>query len=322
MSTLIGAYWNWVSYQALLPTATLKQPQLSLAFVDHGPVLQPLVQVQCSAQSSNGTQTDLRFPNSQLKTGETNAYTNITWPVPANYTDVNLFDYSSTGNLFVARPSLNDFDNAPSAILIFAVTDENYTKTVIPCSVLAHWVPSELSVYPKTDRNIHDTYANPIDIFNSASVDLSQFSQLTISDDWWAMLNVDNATPLSNILQAISLGAADGYLKEYVGGAQGLAYRFSTIVGMFLTDAIARYIPADTQHVVFQDSHNGSEPYAQNLGYFYQPHEPVPEGYWSWLAYADANSNEWREATFTVRRYGYAWSFCGVLSKFAGIART
>ena len=303
-----------------MPTASLKQPQLSLAFVDNGPVLQPLVQVQCSAHSSNGTQTDLKFPNDQLKTGVENAYGNITWPVLSNYSEVDLFQYS-TSNLFVARPPLEGFDMAPSALFVFALTNQNYTKTVIPCSILAHWVPSELSVYPKTDRNIHDTFSNPIDIFDSSNVDLSQSNQLTISEDWWAMLNDDDATPLSDILQAISLGAADGYLKEYVGGAQGLAYRFSTMVGMFVTDAIARYYPG-TDHVVYQDSRNGSEPYAQNLGYFYQPHEPVPKGYWSWLAYADAKSNEWREATFTVRRYGYAWSFGGVLSKFAGIART
>ena len=318
MSTLIGAYWNWISFQALMPTAKLKQPQLSLAFVDKGPVLQPLVQVQCSAHPSNGTQTKLRFPNSQLNNGQMNAYTNVTWPVPSNYSEVDLLSYGTSGNLYMARPPLEDFESAPSALFIFAVPDQNLTKTVIPCSVLVHWVPSQLSVYPKTDRNIHDTYSNPIDIFNSSSVKLSQLKQLAITEDWWGMLN-DYGTPISSILQAPSLGAPEGCLKPYICG-QGLAYCFSTMLGVFLTDALARYVPANTSNVVYQESHNGSKPYAQNLGFFYQEHTPVPNHFWSWLAYAERYPNAWREVTMTVRRYGYAWSFSGVLSMFAGIA--
>jgi hypothetical protein len=72
--------------------------------------------------------------------------------------------------------------------------------------------------------------------------------------------------------------------------------------------------------MIFQDPRNGSQPFAQDLGYFQLPHEPTPGGYSSWIGYAEANSDIWREVTMSMKRYGYAWSFSGVLSKFAGLA--
>ena len=89
---------------------------------------------------------------------------------------------------------------------------------------------------------------------------------------------------------------------------------------MFFTDAIARYAANNTNNTCFQDPHNGSQPFAQDLGLFQLPHAEAPDGHSPWIEYAEANTDVWREATMTVRRYGYGWSFSGVLSKFAGLA--
>ena len=314
MSTLVGEYWDSISSHAYTPAVTSKQSQLSLTSIDNGPVFQPLVQVQCSAHSSNHTQHALGFPNSRLKTGDTNTYTNVTWPVPSNYTDANLLDYNATGNLYAARLPLNSLENPPSALWVFVVTDEENTRTVIPCSVLAHWVPSELSVYPRTDRNIHDTFSDPIEIVSS--VELSQSDQLMISDGWWEMLTVNDTLVLNKILTAIGMVGSDGLRWYDAHGAQGLAYHFSNIIGMFLTDAIARYAPI-TESVIQYDAHNGTEPYYWPIA---DPNVSGGAAKAGWLKFVDTNPGKWKEATFVVLRYGYSWSFSGVLSKVAGVA--
>jgi hypothetical protein len=319
MSTLVGQYWNWVSYQGLAPTVSLTQPQLSLAFVDDGIAYQPLVQVQCSVHYSNESQPVLTLPNNQLVSTRPDAYTNLAWPIPSNYSNANLSNYFD--NIYWTRLPLGEYNNAPSEGLIFVLMDEYEHKATVPCSLLAHWVPSDISIYPKTDRNIHDDpNSNPITIVNRSDIDLSPSAELTFSDEWWALLIPSGSTPMEDILHGISMGAGDDGLQLYHADSQGLAYRISSMVGLFFADALARYASNGTKNMIFQDPRNGSQPFAQDLGYFQLPHEPPPDGYSSWIEYAEANSDTWREVTMSVKRYGYAWSFSGVLTKFAGLA--
>ncbi|KAK3714095.1 hypothetical protein LTR37_008124 [Vermiconidia calcicola] len=107
----------------------------------------------------------------------------------------------------------------------------------------------------------------------------------------------------------------DNCLTPYPGGTQGLAYRASTILGMLLTDAIARY-GAEGKPYVFQNPNT----VAQFLGKFYNLRESIPDGYRMWIEYAEDNPLEWRETSVTVKRHGYAWSFRGTLAKFAALA--
>lgn len=239
-STTIGQYWNWVDFQSLAPTVSLMQPQLSLAFVDRGPILQPLVQVQCSAYTSNTSNPDFSFPNDQLRASQGNAYANITWPVPSNYTDINNTEYSE--DLFWAKLPVDGYENRPSAGLIFIMPNDNWTRTVVPCSVVAHWVPNDLSVLPTVDRNIHAVYSNPLDLVNRSDVLLAPSTQVALSDEWWTLMNAGDPMAMNMAIQGITGQPCDGCLHTYYGGTQGLAYRVSTIVGMLLTDAIARYV--------------------------------------------------------------------------------
>ena len=273
---------------------------------------------------SDDNRPDLELPNNQLSSTQSDAYTNLVWPISSNYSNANLSNYAQ--NVYWTRLLLENYTNAPSEGLVFVLMDEHEQKVTLPCSLLAHWVPSDISIYPKTDRNLHDDpYSNPITIVNRSDVDLSPSAQLTFSDDWWALLFPDDdSTPMEDILHGISMGAGADGLQLYHADSQGLAYRVSTMVGMFFADAIARYVsvqgPNVTTNMVYQDPHNGSQPFAQDLGYFELPHTKAPEGYSNWVEYAEANSSEWREATMTVKRYGYAWSFSGLLTKFAGLA--
>ena len=282
MSILLGKYWNWVEYQQLAPNVSLKQPQLSLAFADRGIFLQPLVQVQCSAYSSNTSLPEIVLPNDQLRAGRVDAYTNVTWPVASNYTDVDLSKYIE--NLYWSYIPVDGYENAPSTGLIFIMPDDEWTRTVVPCSVVTSWVPStELSVFPKTDRNIYDGLSNSLDDLNNSNVGLSPPSQISFSDDWCSLLITGgDPTFMDSVIHGITMVPCSGYLNAYLGGKQGLAYRVSTMVGMFLTDGIARYVPPnmpETSHMIFQDSRNGTPPFAQQLGGFEVPHEAAPAGY-------------------------------------------
>ena len=326
MGTVVGSYWNWISYQNLAPAASLQEPQLSLSYTDKGPILQPLVQVQCSAYTSNTSRPqNINLPNDKLRVTQADAYKNAVWPVPENYTSISAFDLLSYGmNLYWAKLSIDNYKNAPTAGLIFVMPDDDHTTTIVPCSVLGHWVEGEISVNPKTDRNIHDAHSNPLNVINSSYADLSPSTQISVSDDWWSLLMegaLDDApTSLDSVMYGLTMGPCNGCLDSYTGGTQGLAYRVSTILGMYFTDAIARYVPITTSHVVYQTSKNGDKPFAQDLGNFNGPQEDVPAGYSSWLKYAEANPQDWREMTVTVKRYGYAWSFDGILTKLATVA--
>ena len=324
MSTIIGSYWNWVEFQGLSPAASLAQPQLSLAFADKGDIFRPLVQVQCEAYTTNDTLThEIELPNDQLRAAQGTTYNDAVWTIPRNYTNIStsdLLDYD--WNLYWTRLPLNDYEKAPSAGLIFVMPNDEHTKAVVPCSVLAHWVPSDLSVMPKTDRNIHDTHSNPLEVINSSYVNLSPQTQIHLSDNWWALLLPSDSDPttIDSAMHGITMGpAGDECLDSFSGGTQGLAYRVSTLMGMFFTDAIARYTPI-TSHVVVQNPANGGKPFAQDLGNFNMPFEEIPAGYASWLHYAESYPDYWREATITVRRYGYGWCLDGLLVKVATLA--
>ena len=321
VSTLIGEYWNWISYQRLAPTVSLSQPQLTLTYGDGDKVMQPLVQVQCTVDYTNATHPDLTLPNNLLVSTQTDAYTNLTWSIPSNYSDVDLA--TCDDNVCSSKLPLEKYKNAPSLGMLFVLMDGPGSTAKVPCSFLAHWVPSDMRIFPKTDRNVHTTYANPIDIVNRSDIDLSPSNQIALSDDWWSMLFTDppgpTTTPIEDVLLGISEGPADNGLQQYHRGSQGLPYRISTMMGMYFTDAIARYSHLDSMHAIYQDSHNRSEPFAHDLGNFDWANLDAPPGHSSWIQYAE-RSPQWREATVIVQRYGYAWSFSGVLSKFAGVA--
>ncbi|KAK3714096.1 hypothetical protein LTR37_008125 [Vermiconidia calcicola] len=184
--TAIGSYWNWIDYQALAPAASLEQPQISIVWLDGQPVLQPLVQVECSAYTSNDTLLqDTELPNDMLRVDAIDMYKDVSWSVPGNYTNMTALDLAPYDwSLYWAKLPLENYKHAPTVGLVLIMPNENHTKTVVPCSVLAHWVPSELSVMPKADRNIHTVQSNPLDVINSSDANLSQTNQILLSDDW------------------------------------------------------------------------------------------------------------------------------------------
>lgn len=71
---------------------------------------------------------------------------------------------------------------------------------------------------------------------------------------------------------------------------------------------------------MWQDPGGIGQPFAQDLAGFSGPHVSAPASFPTWLMYAVDNPAQWREATVLVQRHGYAWSFKGVLAKFAAFA--
>ena len=314
MSAVIGQYWNWISYQSLEPAMSLTQPKMSLTFADGGSVFQPLVQVQCSVQHSRKTQPGLTLPNNQLVSTPPDAYRDLKWPIPSNYSAVDISNIRN--NMYWKRLAVDKYQNAPSSALLFALCDAQESKVFIPCSLIAHWVPSGLTAYPKTDRSIETNFSNPLDILNRSDIDLSPSNQIQFSDEWWETLLYD-ATPIEDMIAGLNAGVSDDGHALYYGGWQGLAYRISTMMSMFFADAIARYSHDGTDIVAVQDYDNGSKPVAYDIVAITSQYGQT----WSnWLLPEEGNQYAWRELQLSWRRYGYAWSFSGLLSKFAAIA--
>lgn len=322
VDTNLGGFWNWVSSQSMASTTKLKQPKLSFTWADGGHVFQPLVQVQCSSYSANASLPHIRLPTHQLRIGnQPTTYMQQELPVPGNLSYQG--PSSERGKMFWARvPLPKTQDRTPlTAGMMFVLPDDDYTRTVLPCSVLAHWVPTDLIIMPKSDRNIHTSQLNPLDIINGGGVDLTASRQISLSQDWWDTLLVGgDPMYIDNVIGSIRAAVCAGCPETYLGGTQGLSYRVSTLLGVAFADAIARYRPQDTTGVVYQEPTTGDGAFAQDIQHFQTSHPEAPPGYSDWLQYARSKPQEWREAIVTVSRNGYAWSFDGILVKIsAGI---
>ena len=321
VATTLGSYWNWIAWQNLAPAAKLMQPKLSLSFADKSPVYQPLIQVQCSSYDMSAGVADMMLPNDQLRHGfRGSTYFDESWPIPQNYSSVDPTQQRHHYDLYWTKLPTEGYQTSPSTGLIFIMLDEHYNRIAVPCSVLAHWVPSEIYITPEADRNIHSHLSNPLDFLNRSRITLSASTKISFSDRWWnELLEGAHPSTMDMVLHGIYGQKCESCPYVYYAGSQGLAYRVSTVVGMYLTDAIARYTP-DPLSVVFDYTGKISEGVAHSVNQFETSPIPAPPGYSSWLQRARDAPDKWREAKVKISRYGYAWSFDGVLVKIAAIA--
>ena len=155
-------------------------------FADGDQILQPLVQVQCSAHISNDT-SEMQFsiPNDRLRHSGQNAMDDTQpWHIPRNYTDMSATDLLSYPmNLYWAKLSTEYFDQPPTAGLVFVMPDDNHTKSVVSCSILAHWVPGSILMMPTVDRNIHLQIPDPLETAKKYHTYLSA-TKYDNSDPW------------------------------------------------------------------------------------------------------------------------------------------
>jgi hypothetical protein len=170
IGTALGGMWNWIDVQGLTPTRSLSEPRLFLNFADGGPIMQPLVQVQCSAHISNDSLSkSFNLPIDRLQGIQCeHSTTNIRY-IPQNYTNISAHDLLSyPNNMYWAKLPSSLHDHTLTTGLLFIMPDDTHTRAVLPCSVLAHWVLGDIWSLPKTDRNIHQTIPNPLELLNKS----------------------------------------------------------------------------------------------------------------------------------------------------------
>jgi hypothetical protein len=295
----LGSFWDYVVQYDLKPRV-IRRPQLKPTLPNGQNILKPLVQIQCSAYPLSATTSDLAFPSDKLRGTKQGIYNEAHWPVPNSSYSV---DNNATSSF--AFVPMNGYTNAPTIGAVFQVKDENGTPIVAACSILAHWVPVHIWIDPRTDMNVHDNAPNPLDLFGH-HVDHSKFVQLSFSQDWLDQLVPSN---IPNILN--TMVAYDN--QRLRTGKEGIPCRLSTILGLFITDSLARYRAHYTSIIIHHSYHSNS--YALNLGILEMGPLPALAGFKNWDDYARGMLT-W---SVTVERYGYSWSFRGALIKFAAV---
>ncbi len=220
----------------------------------------------------------------------------------------------------------NDSIAPPTVGGLFFVTDDNATLNVVPCSVLAHWVPANISIDPLVDLTIYDDTSNPLDLFNS-TLDFSSLTQIELSDPWLHQFNDHENNGMPNAVAGLVKNIGDVNVSSIDGrpdfwathsNPQGLSWRLSTLLNMYVTDGIARFA-SDVSSFEYHDTKDPSQRRVYDYHLLERVPFQTPNGYESFPAYAHSEGQVWQQVNFRVQRYGYGWSFDDVLIKLSVI---
>ena len=351
----LGSFWEWMVQRNSRLARNISRPLITPSFVDPAIKLKkPLVQGQCKTYfNPDWNNTKFEFPHHQLKTPPLDKYLEEVWSLPNDFvtdllgnntnvglvTDKNhpriLFDWYDTAGNFSQKgaPSLG-------AVVIFSTTKQNETA-LAACSFDGRWAPVSYYLDPKTDPTIRQDSPDPMDILKHTNKDdLEGLIQMKMHLDWAATLNLNGSSdsdPLATTIEQLfeSLGNINAYnhwaiYNEAGDDPQSLAWRISTVLGLVLTEGLARaYRNGEKGSVVF---HNGTDVrrldnlnggnfrgYRNNTLDFVVPSDAawnssVP----SWDVWAPANG--YTEMKVSVQRYGYGYSFNGTPIKLATVA--
>ncbi|KAK2766259.1 hypothetical protein FQN54_007776 [Arachnomyces sp. PD_36] len=361
VSMMYGTFWSFIDWHESGDVARAFSPRLRID-EQHLPIYQPGVAVKCAAYPYNEAKERSKpliapYPIYNFsREGDSQFW----WEIPSpswnftqkqdtvNFTWLGLPSWdidASIGAMFTV-PIVSDIEGAPFE-----------DSLLVPCTVQARWITSELSYDPKSDRTIKSSTNTKLQCFLDGGMDCysplefglpeSEQNLIKISPEWAELLNFElpattedenerltAMTQLANLFvrsSPSSVESADSdsdssSLISYQPRIRNSSLEFmidqatgdfSTLLGLYLADALSRVSYLDAD---------------VNLVYYEDPTTvnttslAFQTGYSSKNIsisknefYSSTAKNNRTEFTFHVQRYGYGYGLRGVTVIF-GVA--
>ncbi|KAF2094581.1 hypothetical protein NA57DRAFT_80382 [Rhizodiscina lignyota] len=314
----VGSFWEWVSEQELKPK-NISRPILTPRLVNSTVAMQkPLVQIECAMYNLTNSSRGIEFPHRQLVSQVDKQFDDVHWPVPVQYLNTGWYD--STNGVSVEFIDVSNFTNASSAAAVYVLKDEWENFQLLPCSILAHWVPVSLWLDPRTDNLVYQDSPDPYDALNRSDYrNLNKTTQIVIPPSYASAINnasVSDPRPLAMMVKNFGVH----YTPELyvIQGKQNIPWQVATTLGLYVADSLSRvnYLLNPNASVVVHDPGDGGQPFARildnlNVGNLsYAPYDTP-------LSFYEANQDTTTAFSFEVQRFGYAWSTRNITVKLA-----
>ena len=242
-----------------------------------------------------------------------------------------------------------DLSNITRATVLGAIAafpTRNGSTVIIPCTIDAHWAPVSLHIDPSSSANIYQDTPDPSTLvaLDTARYNGSQMVRIDIDTSWADLLDPPSTSTIDGNLTNTT--AVRYLIREYgnqlqtnssspqrffISGSQNsnqtddqtspddqatIPWRISTLLGMYITEALIGVHQADTRLVY----HNYmADPYVLQLNHLYEGHygwTGAPSGSFSFDNY-DLLFQQYLASTnhtkinWNAQRYGYGWGFRG-----------
>ena len=204
---------------------------------------------------------------------------------------------------------------------MYILRDEWENFQVVPCSILAHWVPVTIWLNPSTDNLVYPDSPAPSDIFKGPDYRrLDKTTQIVIPSSWTAAIdsiNASNPRPLEWIIRPFGLNDSSGVWT--IAGGNTIPWEVASALGLLMADLLARvnYMDGPNGTIVVHDPGDGGGQIARVLDDINSVDLPFPPGYDTPMAYYEAHRDTTTAFEIEVQRFGYAWSASSVTIKLA-----
>lgn len=238
--------------------------------------------------------------------------------------------YNSTIGVYADFIDVRNYSNATSTAAVYIFKDQWTNFQILPCSILAHWVPVSMWLDPRTDNLVYEDSPDPIDALNRSEYhNLSATTQVVIPPSWTSAINnilVYDPPPLAHMAKNFGVHYSVDPPLYVIQGRQKIPWQIATTLGLYVADSLARvnYLQAPNASIVMHDPNNGSIPFVRELDDLNAGNLIFPLG--NYMAAYGINevdprpyydTDEVTAFSLEVQRFGYAWSTRSITVKLA-----
>jgi hypothetical protein len=337
----LGYLWVYAQRHNL-SMAGAGRPLLSMSRPNQQRVLKPLVQVECSDpyDISDINSVNVTFPLDQIAFHPSRVYSLEDRTIQINATHWNSrghvqfewTDLPMTGEMPVLGALVGMTFTNPQMTPYFPGLDSNsLPRALMACTMYSTWIPTSISLDPMADNIVILSDPDPADIVSSPDK-MAETQDLYIDLSYAAAVNANLAgfdppfTVMEYILRWFYLLAYQdvGYFDGFWGARW--PWLIASMISLQMTDAVARITADESIAVVWHQDPSGSlssdATYAMNINnmnHFYGLYDYPSQGDISFPDYARALPDRYTEIEWSVRRFGYAWSFHSITTYLATI---
>lgn len=329
-----GGYWSYaIRESSQLPFTKWATPRLSIEPYDENfPILRPFVQVQCSPLQLVAEQQDERleanFPGDKIVIGPVQRLNDVKASI-----DASLFTTNETRSTIFGFRDLSAEAKTPSLGLIAglwlreagalfpSLPKNSFAPAITTCRVSAKWIPTSMSINPKTQNITNIDHTDP-DAVTTSSLLSSHSRSINIDTSFANKINIWLKDKTTTVLEyeERQLKFSDGYNANW---KSKLPWTVATMASLQIADGLS-HIHWDRAHFVFCEGcspkSTEGKSYLQNLGSI--RNEGVGIDHTSNTStqqqtYVTDNINRFYPLRWRGERYGYGWSLGKVTSWFA-----
>jgi hypothetical protein len=317
-------YAKWFSREL----SSITRPLVTPFLLNGKSYMKPLVQVDCSLFPANAS--SISFPHGHLTTPPFDKVADEDWGVQSPMISQLLMDANRDGLNTFTWVDMSSYSDIPSIGAIFALSSDNYTDIIVPCTIDARWVPVTIWLDPENDPVVAQDSPD-LGVLLQTMLNAGNLLQdpMIISTEWADFLSSGGAAVLVSpspvnhtipgLIQYLGFDVTNKDTNETIWAyGPGLpvneyVYPISTMLGMYLTDALTRVktepISALYSPVLNHSGSNGvvdlnSINFGNINGIFEE--DALENGWKGWTAY-----------NYAIHRNGYGWGLKDFTSKLA-----